>query len=146
MFKGLLPDLHNVAMLNLLYLLCHWHGSAKLWIHTDETLEIMDSVTKHLGDAICAFEADTCAAFSTRELKCEVQGCQCHQAHTWSQHEGTSSAATALTWRPKTFNLRTYKLHALSDYTASMRVFGTTDSYSTQPVSIYCITKCMNWI
>ena len=36
--------------------------------------------------------------------------------------------------RPKVLNLRTYKLHALGDYVVQIRMFGTTDSYSTQPV------------
>lgn len=35
----------------------------------------------------------------------------------------------------KTLNLFTYKFHALGDYVRSIRLFGTTDSYSTQIVS-----------
>lgn len=38
--------------------------------------------------------------------------------------------------RPKTLNLFVYKLHALGDYAATIRLFGTSDSYSTQIVSI----------
>lgn len=34
----------------------------------------------------------------------------------------------------KYFNLLTYKLHALGDYVQTVRLFGTTDSYSTQIV------------
>jgi hypothetical protein len=36
--------------------------------------------------------------------------------------------------RPKSFNLNTYKVHALGDYAATIRRYGTTDSYSTEPV------------
>jgi hypothetical protein len=36
--------------------------------------------------------------------------------------------------REKTFNLNTYKFHALGDYVATIRQFGTTDSYSTEMV------------
>jgi len=36
--------------------------------------------------------------------------------------------------REKTFNLNTYKFHALGDYAATIRQFGTTDSYSTEMV------------
>jgi hypothetical protein len=36
--------------------------------------------------------------------------------------------------KTKTFNLLTYKLHALGDYVQTIRLFGTTDSYSTQIV------------
>ena len=35
----------------------------------------------------------------------------------------------------KLFNLFTYKLHALGDYVRTIRLYGTTDSYSTQIVS-----------
>jgi len=35
---------------------------------------------------------------------------------------------------PKQLNLKTYKFHALGDYVQTIRRFGTTDSYSTQPV------------
>jgi hypothetical protein len=38
------------------------------------------------------------------------------------------------TRRPKTLNLNTYKFHALGDYANTIREFGTTDSYSTEPV------------
>jgi hypothetical protein len=38
--------------------------------------------------------------------------------------------------RPKILNLFVYKLHALGDYTETIRLFGTSDSYSTQIVSI----------
>ena len=34
----------------------------------------------------------------------------------------------------KTFNLQTSKLHALGDYVETIKMFGTTDSYSTQIV------------
>ncbi|KIK79015.1 hypothetical protein PAXRUDRAFT_770925 [Paxillus rubicundulus Ve08.2h10] len=34
--------------------------------------------------------------------------------------------------KAKTFNMQTYKFHALGDYVRSIRLFGTTDSYTTQ--------------
>jgi hypothetical protein len=34
----------------------------------------------------------------------------------------------------KVLNLQTYKLHALRDYAAQIRFYGTTDSYLTQTV------------
>ena len=36
--------------------------------------------------------------------------------------------------RAKTFNLDTYKYHSLGDYAEHIRQYGTTDSYSTEPV------------
>lgn len=121
-------------MLKLLYVLCQWHGLAKLRMHTDETLELLDNATKSLGEAIRAFEADTCPAFRTKELKREAQCRQRREARASTQHEHTRSTAPTAARRPKTFNLRTYKLHALGDYTATIKMFGTSDSYSTQLV------------
>lgn len=143
-FKGLLPEPHNSAVLKLLYPLCQWHGLVKLQMHTDETLQLMDNITKSLGDAIHAFEADTCPAFQTKELKHEAQSRQCREAHTHTRHEHMDTAAPTPARRTKTFNLRTYKLHALSDYTSSTRMFGTTDSYLTQPVRTCCIPVYIN--
>jgi hypothetical protein len=49
-----------------------------------------------------------------------------------------SVSAKPLTRHPKTLNLNTYKHHALGDYSATIRKYGTTDSYSTEPVSLMC--------
>jgi hypothetical protein len=40
---------------------------------------------------------------------------------------------------PKTFNLQTYKVHVLGDYVEAIKTFGTTDSYSTEVVSIISV-------
>jgi hypothetical protein len=42
--------------------------------------------------------------------------------------------------RSKSFNLSTYKLHALADYAKTIRLFGTTDNYNSQVV---CFTQFM---
>lgn len=42
---------------------------------------------------------------------------------------------TSATPKVKVLNLFTYKLHALGDYVRCIRLFGTTDSYSTQIVT-----------
>ncbi|KAN0088099.1 hypothetical protein V8E55_006720, partial [Tylopilus felleus] len=36
------------------------------------------------------------------------------------------------TRQPKVLNIQTYKIHSLADYPVQIRMFGTTDSYSTQ--------------
>ncbi|KIJ15688.1 hypothetical protein PAXINDRAFT_76372 [Paxillus involutus ATCC 200175] len=72
-FAGLLPDPHNVQVLCLLFVLCHWHGLAKLYVHTDETLQIFEMVTKDLGNCICSFVSDACPSFPSKELACEAE-------------------------------------------------------------------------
>jgi hypothetical protein len=46
-----------------------------------------------------------------------------------------ATSARATKRNHKTFNLETYALHSLGDYPNTIRQFGTTDSYSTEPVS-----------
>lgn len=136
-FNGLLPEPHNSNILRLLFQLSTWHGFAKLRIHTDETLQIMDDVTATLGAELRSFQSHTCSSFSTKELKRESEGRYRRQVRTKNssgQHP-KESIPSAYTRHEKTLNLQTYKLHALGDYTETIRRYGTTDSYSTQPVS-----------
>jgi hypothetical protein len=46
-----------------------------------------------------------------------------------------ATSAHATKRNHKMFNLETYALHSLGDYPNTIRQFGTTDSYSTEPVS-----------
>jgi hypothetical protein len=131
--------------------MAHWHGLAKLRMHTDVTLELLSQVTISLGTKIRAFQEKTCAAFSTYELERERAARVRRQDKIKKAAVGTNSNAqkgTKATTRtnsqpqksssgrqPKQFNLNSYKYHALGDYCNTIRRFGTTDSYSTQPVS-----------
>ena len=135
-FENLLPEPHNSVVLKLLHLLCYWHGLAKLRLHTDETLQIMEGVTSSLGNVLRKFSCDTCTAFPTYELKREVMSRHRRKTQAYSSSTSTRTSST-VTRQPKTLNLCTYKLHALGDYASSIRMFGSTDSYSTQPVSAH---------
>src|SRR5271168_232037 len=166
-FDGLLPEPHNTHVLKLLFELAHWHGLAKLRMHTDVTLELLSQVTISFGARIRAFQEKTCAAFSTHELEREQAARVRRQdkkkkaaAETRSDAQKGKKAtaetksndkkgtkATAKTnsqpqksssgKQPKQFNLNTYKYHSLADYCNTIRRFGTTDSYSTQPVGLF---------
>ncbi|KIM53598.1 hypothetical protein SCLCIDRAFT_77273, partial [Scleroderma citrinum Foug A] len=139
-FDALLPEPHNKNVMALLFTCAYWHGLAKLCMHTDETLMLLDTVTEHLGQQLCHFQLKTCAAFSTQELKQEAE---CHQhcaSESLKNDQGNSTVTAAASTssasrRPKTFNLQTYKLHALGNYLSSICRYGTTDSYSTEPAS-----------
>ena len=103
---------------------------------TEETLEMMDEVTQSLGDSMCTFEVETCPTFPTKELKHEAQGRQHCEAQAHKQRHHMVSTETPAC-KAKTLNLCLYKFHALGDYMTSIRMYGTTDSYSTQPVSTF---------
>lgn len=73
MFEGLLPGKHNSYLLDLLFILAHWHALAKLRQHTDLSLSILESVTVQLGESLRKFKADVCSAYVTKELKREEE-------------------------------------------------------------------------
>ncbi|KAF8226575.1 hypothetical protein L208DRAFT_1204765, partial [Tricholoma matsutake] len=136
-FDGLLPEPHNMYVLKPLFELAHWHGLAKLRMHTDMTLDILSCVTTSLGNSLHTFEEKTCAAFETRELEREQAAQQRRQEKSAANGASKSKRTTApnsKARKKKGLNLMTYKYHALSDYVDTIRRFGTTDSYSTQPV------------
>ena len=137
-FNRLLPEPHNSNVLKLLFQLSTWHGLAKLQMHTDETLQIMDDVTATLGAELRSFQSNTCSSFSTKELKREAEGryrCKVRTKTLSEQHHPKENVPPTCARNEKTFNLQTYKLHVLGDYTEAIRRYGTTDSYSTQLVS-----------
>ena len=116
------------------------NGLLKLCMHTDETLTLLDTVMERLGQRLRHFQLKTCAAFNTQELKREAECCQHHAQENLKNLQGNSTVMAAastphVSRRLKTFNLQTYKLHALSNYLSSIRRYGTTDSYSTEPAS-----------
>jgi hypothetical protein len=129
----------------VLFDLAHWHGLAKLRMHTDSTLGRLSQVTTALGDRLRTFQEQTCAVFPTRELQREqVARLRRRQGGSITVTEPGSSNSQPQKQKsssrlPKQLNLRTYKFHALGDYHNTIRRFGTIDSYSTQPVSSFAV-------
>jgi hypothetical protein len=110
-------------------------------MHTDVTLNILDDTTVQLGAEFRAFVRKTCPAFDTRELRCEAEHRKRNQQKKAAERENSGSAAVANSDgdepRKKGFNLQRYKYHALGDYANTIRQFGTTDSFSTEPVGVF---------
>ena len=103
-------------------------------MHTDCTLDIMEHLTIRLAQEIRRFSSETCPAFETKELRHEAE------SRRRRARGGPEKAAHSLApniRQPKTLNLQTYKMHALGDYHNQIRMFGTTDSFSTQSVRLY---------
>ncbi|KIO07071.1 hypothetical protein M404DRAFT_137619 [Pisolithus tinctorius Marx 270] len=142
-FEGLLPEPYNSIVLDLLFELVTWHAFGKLRMHTETTLFHFDNSTTRLGIALRKFSDDCCAAYKTYDLPRETAARARRQGSKVARAQGGSKAAAGSTATTKgagsrkqrTFNMGTYKLHALGDYVASIRLFGTTDNYSTQVVS-----------
>lgn len=133
--EGLLPE-HNDAILDLLFTLAEWHTLAKLKLHTDTTVGLLGAVTKELGRLLRRFKRVTCAAFNTKELPSEEAARGRRQAKKAAAGKGKARATAKTTANIKEYSLLTYKLHSLGDYVSNILWFGTSDSYSTQPVSV----------
>jgi len=134
-FEGLFPKEHDDVIQLLLFRLAEWHALAKLRLHTDDSLNKLDEALNALGKQLRRFQQFTCSSFETMELPREVAARQRRQD---ANFQSTSQQARASGAHLRTFNILTYKLHVLGDYAASIRLFGTTDSYTTQIVRVSC--------
>ena len=124
----------------LLFDLAHWHGLAKLRMHIDPTVDVLSQVTTSFGNSLRAFKERTCEVFPTRELERERDARKRRQEKSAANTVQGSADLKAKkrasnTREPRQLNLKTYTHHALGDYPDTIRRVGTTDSYSTQPVS-----------
>ncbi|KAF9237036.1 hypothetical protein BU15DRAFT_76410 [Melanogaster broomeanus] len=102
--------------------------------HFEDMLQAtrLDQALRQLAAQIRKFQRVTCAAFQTRETPNEAATRQRKQARAASGGRQAQSSATQGGMQPKSFNTLTYKFHALGDYARTIRLFGTTDSYTTQ--------------
>ena len=138
-FDRLLPEPFNGIVLTLLYQTAKWHALAKLKVHSESTLDHLESQTKVLGQQMRAFRDATKGEFNTVELPGETAA-----RRRRSLAVGSDTATKQQGPRKKTLNLQTYKFHALGDYVRSIRLFGTVDSYSTQLVRTTHVFHCIS--
>ena len=125
-------------------------------MHTDFTLDIMGTATSTLGNMLRDFKETTCSSFATKELRREYDVRIRREGKKGAPKAGqqpamplTAGQATPATITPnvearsqtkpasrrrKTLNLNTYKGHSLGDVMDAIREYGTTDSFSTEPV------------
>ena len=138
-FDGLFYEEDNRSISELLFLLSTWHAYAKLRLHTDTTLGMLETVAKALCQALRQFATVTCPRYATKELPREVNArLKRQQAHATRGERANKT--TSNTVKVKRFNLSTYKIHCIPDYPDAIRKYGTTDSYSTQTVGIVCLS------
>jgi hypothetical protein len=118
--------------MKLLYRTAEWHALGKLRMHTDTTLEHMESLTKDFGLLMRQFRELTCSQFQTVELPRELAAR--NRQHQRDQAKRLTTTHSSSPRKHKTLNLFTPKFHSLGDYVQSIRSFGSTDSFSTQVV------------
>jgi hypothetical protein len=131
-------DDDDKALMKLLYRAAEVHAFAKMRLHTEDTLVHLARVTKEFGKRVRRFNADMGDKYTIVELRSEVdRRGRAHLAQVRRQAPGAPPPGPPPTnrRRPKALNLFTYKWHSLPDYPPAIRLFGGTDSISTQLVS-----------
>ena len=139
-FDGLFQEEDDRYIRELLFLLATWHAYAKLRLHTDTTLEMMETVGIALCQALRQFATVTCSRYSTKELPREAYARTARQREKARRSKGKRSQPKTAS-KDKRFNMTTIKLHCIPDYVPAIRKYGTTDSYSTQTVSGHIIPR-----
>ncbi|KAH9487419.1 hypothetical protein JR316_0001494 [Psilocybe cubensis] len=136
-FEGLLPRKHDEFIQDMLFTLCTWHAYAKLRLQTTSTLNGLKATTKTLGKLLRVFAKDICSQYDTVELPQE-EAARKGKLPANSQRTTRNSGpiddddSNTQSKRRKTFNMLTYKLHALGDYVVSIWRYGPSSGYSTQ--------------
>jgi hypothetical protein len=152
-FEGLLEGEHNEQLMKLLFKLAQWHALAKLRMHTDSTVTMLQQTTVELGKAMRQFRDKTATSFATFDLPQEQQArtrrrkkadARRHQAASQSGQPQAETSSTSRQPRaetsstsarkPQMLNLNTYKYHSLGDYAPTIPSYATSDNYSTQIV------------
>ena len=134
-FDGLFCEEDNRSIVDLLFLLATWHAYAKLGLHTDSTLHMFEQVGTALCQALRHFATVTCLRYKTRELPRETNARVARQ-RSQAKRDGGANRRLKNPGKVKRFNLNTYKIHCIPDYPNTIRRYRTTDSYSTQTVSL----------
>jgi hypothetical protein len=138
-FEDLLPEPHHDIVQKLLYLCAQWHALAKLRLHNDLTLRKLENITVLMTDQFRIFVHETCSKIVTYELKNEQDARNRRSSRTKSKGKKPAKPQSVdnrtSDRQRRHFNIDTYKFHALGDYVDNIRLFGTTDSYSTELVS-----------
>ncbi|KAG2055212.1 hypothetical protein BDR06DRAFT_982073 [Suillus hirtellus] len=128
-FEGLFPASHDMVVQSLLFRFAQWHALAKLRIHSESTLSFFEDTFKKLSRQLRKFRDFTCAVFDTVELPKEKAA---HQRRVAQRAGPNGISSESSIPRVKIFNLSTYKFHTMGDYLQTIKLFSTTDSFTTQ--------------
>lgn len=144
-FDGLLPEPHNRAVLKLLFIMAHWHGLAKLRMHNDLTLDIMDKLTTSLGQELRAFSQKTCPVFETRELQREYGARIRREGKTSeSKRRGTVHADVPPQFNQATSNPGINSVHSATGQSISVQT-GEISSTSVDTQSRHSGRRCKSF-
>jgi hypothetical protein len=132
----------NSLVQDLLYILATWHAYSKSRIHTETSVSRLEMATKTLGHLLRVFARET-AKMDIRETPREREADARREGRADKMRLESGKVPrtkeTSASRTRKTFNLITAKLHSLGHVAARIRMFGTSDNYSTQTVSCFVV-------
>ncbi|KAG8697132.1 hypothetical protein FRC09_008057 [Ceratobasidium sp. 395] len=129
--EGLFTQEQYQRISKLIFTFAKWHALAKLRMHTESTLRALDSETTALGRRLRIFQKYSSVEFpSVVETNAEFEARKRREIRAAATRNTPSTKE--FTKEPKHFNLNTPKFHSLGDFPKAIRLFGSTDSYSTQ--------------
>ena len=126
------PPSHDESTQPLLFQLAEWHTLAKLHLHTEEILTLLHQALHWMSDQLHKFKEQTYSKFNISKLPQEAT--QRKRREVTGAEASTRKQLLCSGRLPITFNLNTYKTHALGIYKRMIRSYGTTNSYNTQVV------------
>lgn len=117
--------------MTVLYRCAEWHALAKLRMHTEASLSLLNNASRQLSLTLWKFRDEITHAYHTFEF---LRECVARQRRRRAEDASRSASGQSSRPKPKGLNLKTYKFHAIGDYIRTIMQFGTTDSYTTQIV------------
>ena len=85
--------------MDLLFVFAYWHAFAKLRLHTEQTLDVLDEWTTILGHECRRFKAETCDIIQTQELQREYESrkrAEARKAASTGKKSGARSKTNAV--------------------------------------------------
>lgn len=73
-FESLVPnETYSKSIVSVITVCAEWHALAKLRMHTDTTLSLLEQATINLGNEFRTFISNVCSKVPTEELTSEVE-------------------------------------------------------------------------
>ncbi|KAG6808360.1 hypothetical protein H0H92_004378, partial [Tricholoma furcatifolium] len=133
-FEGFFRRKIDSKIQDLLFIAAAWHASAKLRVHTDNSLDTFRGLTREFTQQLRYFATQICPHFDTIATPAEAAASLRATAAKMKKNGDTGPiiSTTGGKRMAKTFKIDTPKFHSIVHYPESIARYGTTDSYSTQ--------------
>jgi hypothetical protein len=134
---GLLPKEFQGVVNKLVFSANDWYALAKLRLHTDSSLRLLERRTTDIGRLMRQYSRVT-ADVHMVELPAEVEKRKRHAAKVAQKNgdaQGSRADTSSGTARRRPFTFATFKAHNMGNYVLSIRQFGEVGSYSTERAS-----------